>query len=100
MIISVDVSTGIITERPLTADELEEIANRPPPTPPSPEAEIDRLERETLLPRPVRDVLLALMVKEAAALGLDEATLYSANPGYRRVKDLDTQIGALRALIK
>ena len=74
-----------------------EVLPADPPAPPSPAAEIDRLERETLLPRPVRDVLLALMVKEAAAMGVDEPTLYAVNPGYRRVRDLDNQIAALRS---
>ena len=64
---------------------------------PNPAAEIARLERETLLPRPVRDVLLNLMVREAAALGMTEPELYTTNIGYRRVRDLDNQIAALRA---
>lgn len=98
MIVTVDVQTGEVSTRPLTQEELDAIANAPQPVF-DPAAEIERLERETLLPRPVREVLLALMVKEAAAIGVDEPTLYAANPGYRRVKDLDSQIAALRAQI-
>ena len=97
MIISIDVISGSITKRELTDEEMAAIANSQPPTPISPSQEIERLERETMLARPARDVLLALMVKEASSLGIDEPTLYAANPGYRRVKDLDTQIAALRA---
>ena len=96
MIISIDVISGAITKRELTDEEMAAIANSQPPTPICPSQEIERLERETMLPRPVRDVLLALMVKEASAVGIDEPALYAANPGYRRVKDLDTQIAALR----
>lgn len=70
-----------------------------PPTAPSPAEQIDTLERHHMLPRPVRDVMLGLMEKEAAALGLTPAQLRVANPGYRRVKELDEQIAALRALL-
>ena len=70
-----------------------------PDDPPSPAAQIDALERLHMLPRPVRDVMLGLMEKEAAAVGLTPAQLRVANPGYRRVKELDEQIAALRALL-
>ncbi|MDP2018983.1 hypothetical protein [Hydrogenophaga sp.] len=66
---------------------------------PSPAEQIDALERQYMLPRPVRDVMLGLMEKEAAAVGLTPAQLRLANPGYRRVKELDEQIAALRALL-
>jgi hypothetical protein len=68
-----------------------------PPVQPTPASQIDALERATLLSRPVRDVLLALMEEKAASLGLTPAQLRQVNPGYRRVKDLDDQIAALRA---
>jgi len=70
-----------------------------PPAGPSPAAQIDALERLHMLPRPVRDVMLGLMEKEAAALGLTPTQLREVNPGYRRVKELDEQIAALRALL-
>ena len=40
---------------------------------------------------------VARAVREAAALGLTEPQLYASNIGYRRVRDLDNQIAALRA---
>lgn len=70
-----------------------------PPTPPTPAAQIEALERATLLPRPVRDVLLALMEKEALAAGISLILLRAKNSGYRRVKELDEQIAALRAML-
>ena len=65
----------------------------------TPAEQIDALERQFMLPRPVRDVLLPLMEEKAAELGYSPAQLRIANPGYRRVKDLDEQIAALRALL-
>lgn len=58
--------------------------------------EIDALERQHMLPRPVRDSLLAIAEKEAAALGYTPAQLRVVNAGYRKVKELDEQIAALR----
>jgi len=58
--------------------------------------EIESLERQHMLPRPVRDSLLALAEKEAAALGYTSEQLRVVNAGYRRVKELDEQINELR----
>lgn len=69
------------------------------PSGPTPAQQIDALERQYMLPRPVRDVLLGVMEKEAAAAGYTPAQLRLANPGYRRVKELDEQIAALRAQV-
>ena len=66
---------------------------------PSPASQIEALERQYMLPRPVRDVLLPLMEAKAAELGYTPAQLRIANPGYRRVKELDEQIAALRAML-
>jgi hypothetical protein len=44
----------------------------------------------------VREAMLLISVQQAAALGLTEPQLYAANIGYKRVKDLDTQIITLR----
>ena len=71
----------------------------PPPVVRDIAAEIDAIERQYLLARPVRDVLLPLMEAKAAELGYTPAQLRIANPGYRRVKELDEQIAALRALM-
>lgn len=62
-------------------------------------AEIDALERKELLPRPVRDSLLAIAEKEAAALGITPTQLETLNAGYRKVKALHQQISELRALL-
>lgn len=70
------------------------------------QAQIDNLEREQLLPRIARDVFLIQMEKEAIALGaaqvpaLDAATslaiAYATNIGYKKLKDFDAAITALR----
>lgn len=65
----------------------------------SPAEQIEALERETLLPRPVRDFMLISMEIQAAGQGITPAQLRDRNPGYRRVKMLDEQIAALRALL-
>jgi hypothetical protein len=71
-----------------------------PPAPPrNISAEIDALERQHMLPRPVRDSLLAIAEKEAAAAGLTIAQLESLNAGYRKVKALHQQIAELRTLL-
>ncbi|MDP1686892.1 hypothetical protein [Hydrogenophaga sp.] len=75
------------------------------PPPPTPEGQIEALEREHQLPRPVRDFMLGSMemaaVEQGAAAGLTAEQsvqmLRARNPGYRRVKELDEQITALRA---
>lgn len=59
--------------------------------------QIAAAETQQLLPRVVREFLLASAVKEAAALGLTEEQLYAANIGYRKMKDANTAIQALRA---
>ena len=81
------------------AQGLPVLMDRPDPEPASPAAQIDALERQYMLPRPVRDVLLPLMEAKAAELGYTPAQLRIANPGYRRVKELDEQIAALRAML-
>ena len=83
----------------------------PPPQPPAPTLtpaqQIEALEREHQLARPVRDFMLGSMelaaVEQGAAAGLTAEQsiqmLRARNPGYRRVKELDEQITALRALL-
>jgi hypothetical protein len=95
-VITVNLQTGEVTQREMTA---EEIASIPPEPPRNIAAEIDALERQHMLPRPVRDSLLAIAEKEAAAAGLTIAQLEAANAGYRKVKQLHQQIAALRALL-
>lgn len=78
-----------------------------PPVMAAPAEQIETLERDTLLPRPVRDFMLLSMeqaaVQQGAAQGLSPAqsvaALRAKNSGYRKVKELDEQISALRALL-
>lgn len=86
-------------------EDLDALAPSAPELPPA--EQIDALEREFLLARPVRDVLLGLLEKEAVAQGAGQgltseqsvALLRERNPGYRKVKELDEQIDALRERI-
>lgn len=57
------------------------------------QAEIDRLESTSLLPRVTREFMLIAFEAQAAAANVDPAT----NFAYTKVKELDDQIKALRA---
>jgi len=59
--------------------------------------EIDELERGNMIPRVTREFILVVMEKEAKASNITSDQLYNANIGYRKLKDLDSQIRALRA---
>lgn len=61
------------------------------------QAQIDTIESSTHMNRFVREAMILISQQQAAGLGLTEPQLYAANIGYRRVKDIDTQIIALRA---
>lgn len=66
--------------------------------------QIDSIERDTLMNRAAREGLLLLTEKEAMReYSVDQATaqagLYAGNLAYRKVKDVDNQIAALRAQI-
>ena len=61
------------------------------------DAKISALESAVMLPRVTREFMLATFVSLAAAQNVTEATLYASNVGYKRVKDFDSQIAALRA---
>lgn len=60
------------------------------------QAQIDALESATHMNRFVREAMILISVQQATALGLTETQLYAVNIGYKKVKDLDTQIVALR----
>jgi len=60
------------------------------------QATINKMERDAILPRPVREFLLLAAIKEATALGLSEPQLYVTNNAYKKVKDFDASIVALR----
>jgi hypothetical protein len=91
---------------PMTDAQVQAHLN-PLPPPRNVAAEIHALEQTTLMPRPVRDYMLEDMENRAAAAGEQQgltraqsiAVLRSRNAGYRRVKELDEQIAALRALL-
>ena len=59
------------------------------------DAQLAALEGNT--ERGIREAILFLTAAEAARLGMTEPQLYAANYGYRKAKDLDTAIAALRA---
>lgn len=59
------------------------------------QAQIDALEAQTLLPRVTREFMLQLFAAQAAAANVDPLE----NFGYRKVKELDDQITALRSLL-
>lgn len=61
------------------------------------QAQIDALERQYLMPRVVRESLIAQAEERGAALGYTPAQLAVKNEGYAGLKALDTQIAALRA---
>lgn len=62
--------------------------------------QIAEIERETLMNRAVREFMLAYAAREAAANALTLDQLYAVNPAYKAVKDVDTQIVALRGKLK
>lgn len=74
----------VIVSAPLTASQMAQ-------------AQIDALERQYLMPRVVRESLIAQAEERGAALGYTPAQLAVKNKGYAGLKALDTQIAALRA---
>lgn len=60
-------------------------------------AKIDQIERQTLMNRVTREFLLAMAEAQAQGQGVTKEQLYQINLGYRRTKDVDTQIAQLRA---
>ena len=60
------------------------------------DAKIAALEAAQLLPRVTREYFLADFVAKAAAQGYTEPQLYAASAAYKRLKDFDSQIAALR----
>lgn len=61
------------------------------------QAQIDSMERESLVARPVREYMLLDMEAKALAAGYTLEQLREQQHGYRRVKEFDEQIQALRA---
>ena len=58
--------------------------------------QIDSLERQQLMPRVTREALLGIAVQQYTALGLTEAQAYAANIGYKKLRDFEVSIVALR----
>lgn len=61
--------------------------------------QIDSIEIQTKMNRFVREAMILISQQQAAALGMTEPQLYAANIGYKKVKDIDTQIIAIREQI-
>jgi hypothetical protein len=59
--------------------------------------QIDTLERQQLLPRVTRESLLGIAVIQATLQSVTEPELYAVNIAYRKTKDFDALIVALRA---
>jgi len=74
----------IVQSVPLTASEQAQ-------------AQIDALERQYLMPRVVRESLIAQAEERGAALRYTPAQLLVKNKGYAGLKAIDAQIAALRA---
>lgn len=74
----------LVQSAPLTASEQAQ-------------AQIDALERQYLMPRLVRESLIAQAEERGAALRYTPAQLLVKNKGYAGLKALDAQIAALRA---
>lgn len=89
----------------MTASEVDAFLNPDPP--PDYLGQIEALEREHMAPRYLRDFTLGAMEREAIVIGASQglseaqaiAALRAGNAGYRKLKELDEQIAALRALL-
>ena len=81
---------------PATDAQVQAIQNPPIDPKVAALAQIDALESQTMMIRGTRESLLAFAVAIAGASGVPESTLYAQNIAYKKMKDLDTQISALR----
>jgi uncharacterized small protein (DUF1192 family) len=61
------------------------------------QAEIDRIEAAAMLPRVTREFMVGWMEERAVSMGLTVEQLRADHFAYRKVKELDEQIAALRA---
>jgi hypothetical protein len=89
----INILTGEVTEHedaPGTTLSTAEIKKQK-------KAEIAALEQSTIMNRAVREFMLLSAEAQAQAQGITPAQLYALNPAYKSVKDVDTQIAALRA---
>jgi len=58
--------------------------------------QIESLERQQLMPRITREALLSIILQQSIVPGLTESQLYATDINYRKLKDLDVSIVALR----
>lgn len=87
---------------PISEQEADAIRAAATPAPDPVEqvkAQINGIERETLMNRAVREFMLAQAEAIASGQGYTPGQLYAVNLGYRKVKDVDNQIAGLRAQI-
>lgn len=61
------------------------------------QAQVDQIERETMMNRAIREMAIGIAEEKAAALGMTPEQLYKVNLGYQKVKDVENEIVALRA---
>lgn len=66
---------------------------------PSPLEKISMIEAVSMIPRVVREFTITGLEREAAIDAVSPEQLYLTNPGYKRLKDLDDEIAALRDLL-
>lgn len=62
--------------------------------------EIDELEAGQFMTRGEREGWVAMVLAQATAQSVPEPTLYLANPFYKKLKDVNTQVTLLRAELK
>lgn len=60
------------------------------------QAKLDALDGGNPMARPTREFMLLSIEEKAITAGYTLEQLYEANFGYRKVKDLDASVGALR----
>lgn len=95
--IEYNIITGEQTEVELTPEEIAALQAAFPT--PSPADQIKQLEAASGVPRITREFMLGVMEKEAIDTGITIEQLAVSNIGYKKLKDLDNQIKALRKLI-
>lgn len=64
------------------------------------QGEIDALEASQYMTRGEREGWLAMIESQAAAQSVPLDVLYAANPFYKKLKDVNTAVTALRAELK
>lgn len=84
------------------SEEEATVLTTPPTEPEKTKAkrQIAEIERDTLMNRAVREFMILSAEAQAAAQGVTPDQLYAANPAYKSVKDVDTQVTALRGKLK